>query len=135
MLSGRQVQLAGADQLVQPVLQLILDMGVLGLGLVGLRPEVLDGIRATDFQADEVIHLVLARLVALDTVLGVDLALDLAGNVSYLLRVAGRTDVLHAHVQRVTGRQLRIGQDGRLAGALQAGGGDSQEQTEQASKF
>ena len=70
-LGDLQINSPVADQFVQPVFQFVFDGRIVWSGDIGLWPEVLNRITAAEFQADQVIDLILVRLVRGDAVAGI----------------------------------------------------------------
>ncbi|MCU1327467.1 MAG: hypothetical protein JWN34_2837 [Bryobacterales bacterium] len=71
LLSRREVELSGADELVQPVLQLVF-LGCGPLARVGLRPEVLGAVRSAQRERYQMIDLAADSRLACSAVRGVD---------------------------------------------------------------
>ena len=117
-MGGLEIQLAGADELVELPLKRIFHIGVPGQCFTRLGPKVTNGIRSSQRQRNQVINFVVASLVLRDTLLGVRLSLKPCRHRSDLLCVAGNAHVLGGYVERITRRGLRIGKNWRgLLGA------------------
>jgi hypothetical protein len=61
-LCGFEFQPSSANQIVQNILEFVFDVGVEGLGNIRFCPKVLQTVAAAKLERDEVIDLVIARL-------------------------------------------------------------------------
>ena len=127
MLRGLEHEDAFADETMYPVFQEVLAVEITRWMVVQFRPEVGLRVVATELQGDEVIDLVLARLVARDAVLGVDRDLLLLGHIAHARRVAPPADGRDPDAEGRAGRGYEIvqrlpafdteGRDATLGGA------------------
>src|SRR5262249_15962516 len=92
-LGRLKVDGAAANKRVQFIFQLVFHRSIVGLGLVGLRPEVPNRITGAELQADQVIDLILVWLVRCDSVAGICLSLHRLRHVTNFLGVARYADI------------------------------------------